>query len=180
MCVSVCSATKQQIQSLIGMSKADLGHVVSQISNPSFPLDPSLKKQLLTGCQCTWNWAPHVNYMGNKLICKLLSFWCPAEIGVHKELGKALLQTLAYVDLWARVKFLLWPVPGSDYVTGAALELPDLTGGTELFSEDHFLKIAYTQRGSQGELGRLGYGTVPARVKKESGIIVNFLGVNQN
>lgn len=38
--VRVCSATKQQIKSLIGMSKADLGHVVSQISNLSFPLVP--------------------------------------------------------------------------------------------------------------------------------------------
>lgn len=60
-------------------------------------------------------------------------------------LGKALLQTSAHAGSWAGVKFLLWPVPGADCVTDAGLGLPDLAGGTELFSEGHFLKIAYKQ-----------------------------------
>lgn len=77
--------------------------------------------------------------MGSKLICKLHSVWHPAEISVYKVLGKTLVQTSAHVGSWARVKFLLWPFPGSGYVT------PGLTGATELLSEDHFHKIAYTQ-----------------------------------
>lgn len=128
--------------------------------------------------------------MRSKLICKLPSFWHPAEIGVHKVLGKTMVQTSAYADSWGRVKFLLWPVSGSDYVTDAALELPDLMRRTELFSKDHFLKAAFIQRACQGELGRLGGQCQRGPRKRgehrvmlgieESGIIVNFLGVNQN
>lgn len=91
--------------------------------------------------------------MGSKLVCKLHSVWHPAEISVYEVLGKSLAQTSAHVGSWARVKLLLWPVPGFDGVTDDALELPDLIGGTELFSEDHFLKIAYTQRASQVNWG---------------------------
>lgn len=62
-------------------------------------------------------------------------------------LGKTLVQTSAHEGSWARVKFLLCPGPGSDYAT------PELTGATELLSEDHFLKIADWQRASQVNWG---------------------------